>query len=67
MYIAPIGNHAFLGPAPLQHMARQIHHSAGPSGRNLDYLLELAEALRGLEADDDHVFELEAAVREIAP
>ena len=66
VYIAPIGNHAFLGPAPLALMAAQIHQSAGPSGRNLDYLLELADALRELDADDEHVFELEAAAREIA-
>lgn len=63
VYIAPIDNFAYLGPAPLTEMASQIHRSAGPSGRNIDYLLELADALRRLEADDQHVFELEAAVR----
>jgi cation transport regulator ChaC len=47
-------------------MASQIHQSAGPSGRNIDYLLELADALRALQAEDDHVYELEAAVRKIA-
>lgn len=62
VYIAPHDNHAFLGPAPLDAMAAQIHRSAGPSGRNRDYLAELAAALRALEAEDAHVFELEAAV-----
>lgn len=62
VYIAPTGNHAFLGDAPLAQMAWQIRRSAGPSGRNLDYLLELARALRELGAEDAHVFELEAAV-----
>jgi cation transport regulator ChaC len=66
VYIAPLDNHAFLGPAPLEEMASQIHQSAGPSGRNIDYLLELADALRALQAEDDHVYELEAAVRKIA-
>lgn len=61
-YIAPPGNHAFLGDAPLERMAWQIRQSAGPSGRNLDYLLELARALRELGAEDAHVFALEAAV-----
>jgi cation transport regulator ChaC len=66
VYIAPPGNHAFLGPAPLAEMARQISECAGPSGRNVDYLLELAEALRQLDAQDAHVFELEAAVRHVS-
>lgn len=62
VYIAPIGNHAFLGEAPMEEMARQIRRSAGPSGKNVDYLVELADALRGLGAHDAHVFALEAAV-----
>ncbi len=63
VYIAPVGNFAYLGPAPVPQMARQIREASGPSGRNLDYLLALAEALRALDAHDPHVFELEAAVR----
>ena len=63
VYIAPIDNHAFLGDAPVDEMARQIRRSVGPSGRNVDYLLELANALRRLRAHDPHVFALEAAVR----
>ena len=62
VYIAPVGNRAFLGDAPLSRMAWQIRRSAGASGKNLDYLLELARALRALGADDPHVFALEAAV-----
>jgi cation transport regulator ChaC len=65
VYIAATGNHAYLGPAPVQDMARQIAHSQGPSGRNIDYLLELADALRRIRADDPHVFELEAAARNL--
>jgi cation transport regulator ChaC len=59
-YIAPAGNHAYLGPAPVAELARQISRSAGPSGTNADYLLDLAQALRELDAHDPHVFELEA-------
>jgi cation transport regulator ChaC len=66
VYIAPVDNFAYLGPAPLAEMASQIHRSEGPSGRNVDYLLDLAGALRALEAEDDHVFELEAAVRRLS-
>ncbi len=64
VYIASQNNHAFLGPAPLAEMVRQIRVSAGPSGRNIDYLLALADALRRLDAEDSHVFELEAAVKD---
>jgi cation transport regulator ChaC len=67
VYIAATDNHAYLGPAPLPEMAQQIATSTGPSGANLDYLLQLAEALRLIEADDPHVFELEAAVRRYGP
>lgn len=63
VYIAPLDNHAFLGPAPLDEMVQQIRSCQGPSGRNDDYLFELAAALRSLDAEDDHVFELEAAVK----
>lgn len=65
VYVAPTGNHAYLGPAPLADMAAQILSSRGPSGANRDYLYELAGALRKLDATDAHVFELELAVREI--
>ena len=65
VYIAPVDNFAFLGDAPLKEMARHIQGSAGPSGKNVDYLLELAAALRGMGAEDPHVFALEAAVQEV--
>lgn len=66
VYVAPTDNHAFLGPAPAEEIARQIQRSEGPSGRNSDYLLALAQALRDLDADDPHVFELETLVRSLA-
>ena len=62
VYIAPAGNHAWLGPAPSGEMAEQIRRSAGPSGANVEYLRELAAALRDLEIDDPHVFDLERLV-----
>ena len=62
-YIAASDNHAFLGPASLDEMAAQILESVGPSGSNRDYLYDLGEALRQLDAHDAHVFELEAQVR----
>ncbi|MGK0224384.1 MAG: cation transport protein ChaC [Limisphaerales bacterium] len=65
VYIAPTNNFAYLGDAPLQNIAAQIARSEGPSGKNCDYLFELAIALREIGADDAHVFALESAVRNI--
>lgn len=58
VYVADPANPAFLGPAPDQDIAAHIAGSAGPSGRNIDYLLDLSNALRELGIDDDHVFAL---------
>lgn len=64
VYIAPVGNRAFLGPAPLDEMVAQISRAAGPSGTNVDYVRELETALRRLAIDDPHVFELARRLRE---
>ena len=66
LYVAPVGNRAWLGPAPLPEMAAQILRSAGPSGANIDYLRKLAGELRRLEIDDPHVFALERCVEDLA-
>ena len=63
VYIAAADNFAFLGDAPLNEIAAQISRSAGPSGTNIDYLLELTRTLRQLDISDPHVFEIEALVR----
>lgn len=60
VYIAPVNNFAFLGEAELADIAAQILRSNGPSGRNIDYLTDLAAALRRLNAHDEHVFALES-------
>jgi glutathione-specific gamma-glutamylcyclotransferase len=65
VYIAPADNHAYLGPAPTSIIAAQVLRSHGPSGSNVDYLYQLAAALRELDADDPHVFELESLVRSL--
>ena len=67
VYIAPVDNHAYLGPAPLTEIVRQIAASRGPSGGNGDYLLDLARALRAMGTEDPHVFALEAALLDYAP
>jgi cation transport regulator ChaC len=63
VYIATSENEAFLGPAPEREIARQIAASAGPSGSNREYLMQLASALRELGYEDQHVFALEQHLR----
>lgn len=60
VYIAPVGNFAFLGDAPLTDIAAQIRRARGPSGSNAEYLKKLASSLRELGADDPHIFEIES-------
>jgi len=44
-----------------------FHSSAGPSGANKDYLLNLAQAFRTVapHGSDEHLFELETKVKEL--
>ena len=62
VYVAHPENENYLGPAPIEAIAAQIVRAQGPSGENPEYVFELAKSLRGMGADDAHVFSLEAAV-----
>jgi cation transport regulator ChaC len=66
-YVAGSGNPHFLGPAPLELIAREIANRHGPSGSNADYLRRLARALREIGTQRDHVFELERELDALAP
>jgi cation transport regulator ChaC len=59
-YIASPANPNYLGPAPVAAIAEQVRRSWGPSGSNAEYALRLAESLRALGIDDDHVSEVTA-------
>ena len=63
LYLATPENEHWLGPAPLEEMVDQIERSAGPSGRNDEYLLRLDAWLRSVGAEDPHVTELADALR----
>jgi len=67
VYVAAEGNPNFLGPTPLDAMARQVCSASGKSGSNVKYVLRLAESLQALGVEDDHVFSLASAVREAQP
>jgi glutathione-specific gamma-glutamylcyclotransferase len=64
-YIADKDNEEFLGHADDADIATQIYHSVGPSGPNIDYLLNLSRGLRQLGATDEHVFALEKIVLDL--
>ena len=55
VYVATPQNENYLGEAPLAVIARQIAASTGPSGPNVEYVIELDRALRALGVDDPHV------------
>ncbi len=63
VYIATHDNPNYLGPAPLAEIADQIARAHGPSGPNVEYLVELATALRAMNAEDEHVFDLAERLR----
>src|SRR5690554_1269933 len=63
VYVAGPDNEAFLGAASEADIAAQIASSRGPSGPNAEYLLKLAEALRDLGEQDEHVFAIERELK----
>ncbi|MCB9674239.1 MAG: gamma-glutamylcyclotransferase [Alphaproteobacteria bacterium] len=62
LYAAAPGNPSWLGPAPLEAMSAHIAGSHGPSGSNLEYLVELDDALVRLGHPDPHVRALRDAL-----
>ena len=65
VYFATAANPNYLGDAPMAEIAAQVRRSHGPSGANLEYVLRLAASLREHGAEDEHVFELEAALSDL--
>jgi len=66
VYVAPQDNATFLGDAPVEEIARHIAAASGPSGPNIDYLLQLASALRDMGHHDAHVHAIEAHLASLA-
>lgn len=66
-YVGHPDNPSFVGSEPLEALADRIWRSVGPSGRNKDYLYQLADSVRKLApaSFDSHLFALEDRVREL--
>ncbi|KAJ6828848.1 gamma-glutamylcyclotransferase 2-2-like [Iris pallida] len=58
-------NKYYLGPAPLEEMARQIATATGPCGNNREYLFLLEKAMFDIDHEDDYVIELANEVRRV--
>ncbi|ROT39865.1 ChaC-domain-containing protein [Sodiomyces alkalinus F11] len=67
VYIGTPDNDQFTGPQDPQALAAHIYKSVGPSGRNIDYLFNLHEALEQLspESGDEHIRDLAERVQAI--
>ncbi len=63
-YYADEHNLEYLGHAPLPEIARQIMHSAGPSGTNKAYILALNDTLLAHDIEDPHVSEITRLILE---
>ena len=67
VYIGLPSNPQFLGAQEPHALAQCIARSAGPSGRNSEYLLMLEQSLNGLapESADSHVTDLAERLRRL--
>jgi glutathione-specific gamma-glutamylcyclotransferase len=63
LYVATPANPYFIGPEPLDVTADVVRRSHGPSGSNLDYVLELDRTLTAMGAADPEVSALAAHLR----
>jgi len=66
-YISRPDNPSFVHSEPLDALAVRVWRSVGLSGRNKDYLYQLAESMRALApaSHDAHLFTLENKIRQL--
>ncbi|OIT27412.1 PREDICTED: gamma-glutamylcyclotransferase 2-1-like [Nicotiana attenuata] len=60
-----VNNKYYLGPAPLEDMARQIATASGPCGDNREYIFKMEKALYDIGHEDDYIIELANEVRKV--
>ena len=65
VYLATPDNEAWLGPAPEREIAAHVLASEGPSGRNVDYVLQLIDALARYGVREPHLEAIRVAIVEI--
>mgnify|MGYP002884451406 CR=1 FL=1 len=63
VYIAHVDNPSYLGPASIEVMAEHISSSRGPSGSNIDYVLNLKDILDKEGIHDEHLNALAGRLR----
>lgn len=64
IYVGTQDNFQYAGEADIDSIARQIVESVGPSGTNVEYVCNLANAMREIAPNviDEHLFSIEAKV-----
>jgi cation transport regulator ChaC len=65
VYAAGPTNPSWLGPADPLAIARHVDRASGPSGRNRDYVLRVAEVLRDLGVEDDEILTVAAELEKL--
>lgn len=67
IYVATEQNKQYAGESSIDDIARQVVGAVGPSGPNIEYVLNLAAAMREIApgVDDQHLFAVETAVKNI--
>lgn len=67
IYVATKDNFQFAGEADVDSIAWQIYSSVGPSGTNIEYICNLAKAMREIapNINDEHLFTLESKVLDL--
>ncbi|CAI5757540.1 unnamed protein product [Candida verbasci] len=58
IYIGTTENAAFIGPESLEATSKIIKTNEGPSGPNIDYLLNLYNSIKELNVKDDYIEDL---------
>lgn len=67
LYVAEQNNDSFAGESEIKAIVDQIWNATGKSGRNRDYVYNLANSMRMLypEIEDNHLYELESKLKEM--
>lgn len=66
LYVADQDNESFAGESHIDELVDQIFNATGKSGRNRDYVYNLADSMRVLFPNvfDDHLFEIEKKLKQ---